>query len=441
MPTLPARPSLEHLRKQAKALRRERGIRLHLAQHELARSYGFASWPRLVRHVQAIDLDGVERALVLADPAALAPLLAEPAAVTTPVAGLPPLLTLLRRSTGAPADIRRCAELLLDAGADASSHTIEDGGDWHRSALFEAVEREDLALARLLVDRGAVPDEDAFYHACAQGGVAFLNLLHRPGFEQLVIRKLDHEDAGGLGWFLDQGVDVDALGCLHWAIGRGRGVAILQMLIEAGAGVDRPHPRTGQRPLAVAARCGHLAAYDLLVEYGATSDLDPVERAVLAVARGESARLPAAPPPMPGVPGHGSGWLLGQFALLGRTDVVRALLDGGMHVDTRGWSGFTPLDQAAMHGRTETVRLLVERGADLTDCAFDDEGPTPLDCAVWGVRNNRAADGDYAGTVALLLAAGAPTRHEPPTGDPAIDALLATPGLTLRGRATRPGPG
>jgi ankyrin repeat protein len=111
--------------------------------------------------------------------------------------------------------------------------------------------------------------------------------------------------------------------------------------------------------------------------------------------------------------------------VLGRTDVLRALLDAGMDVDTRGWSNFTPLDQAAMHGRTETVRLLIERGADLEDCAFDEEGPTPLDCALWGLRNNRADDGDYAGTVAALLAAGAPTRHSGTTGVAEVDALLA----------------
>jgi ankyrin repeat protein len=80
-----------------------------------------------------------------------------------------------------------------------------------------------------------------------------------------------------------------------------------------------------------------------------------------------------------------------------------------------------------MHGRTDVVRLLVDRGADLADCAFDEEGPTPLDCAIWGARDNRSTDGDYPGTVALLLAAGAPTSHEPPTGDAEIDALLTTP--------------
>jgi len=78
-----------------------------------------------------------------------------------------------------------------------------------------------------------------------------------------------------------------------------------------------------------------------------------------------------------------------------------------------------------MHGRAETVRLLVERAVGEVGAAFDDEGPTPLDCALWGLRNNRATDGDYPGTVAILVAADAPTRHEPPTGDPAVDAILA----------------
>lgn len=70
-------------------------------------------------------------------------------------------------------------------------------------------------------------------------------------------------------------------------------------------------------------------------------------------------------------------------------------------------------------------RLLLERGADLHDHAFDSGGPTPLDCALWGVQNNRAEDGDYPGTVQALLAVVAPTRFTPPIGDEAIEALLA----------------
>jgi hypothetical protein len=365
---------------------------------------------------------------VLDDPAALAAALREsPAVATTPIDGLPPLLALLRRSTGTPADVRACAELLLDAGADPNSHTVEWGGEGRMTALYDAVERSDLQLTRLLIEHGAEREEDAFYHACEQGDTAFLDLLHAPGLEDQVNHKLDFEDAAGVRWFLDKGVDVNANRCLHHALARGRGVGILGMLLDAGADPNLPWDRwdVGRRPLALAARCGHLAAYELLAARGATAELDPVDAAVLAVARGESTQLPTAPPPSLGNPrGNDYGWILGQFALLGRTNVVRSLLDAGLPVDTRGWSNFTPLDQAAMHGRTETVRLLIERGADVTDCAFDDHGPTPLDCAIWGLRNNRAEDGDYRGTVAALVAAGAPTRHSPPTGDAGIDALL-----------------
>ena len=70
--TLPARPSLENLRNQAKALAKRHNeadpealarvesvveaaklpLELHDAQFVLAREYGFASWPKLVEHVE-----------------------------------------------------------------------------------------------------------------------------------------------------------------------------------------------------------------------------------------------------------------------------------------------------------------------------------------------------------------------------------------------------
>lgn len=60
---LPARPSLEHLRSQAKSLlpqlkRKDRAARLADAQLAVARNSGFASWPALSRHVQ--DLRSLE---------------------------------------------------------------------------------------------------------------------------------------------------------------------------------------------------------------------------------------------------------------------------------------------------------------------------------------------------------------------------------------------
>ena len=72
MPDLPQHPSLEHLRKQAKARKGEQATTLSEAQHALAREYGFDSRSKLVHNVHAARLEGIERALVLADPDTLA---------------------------------------------------------------------------------------------------------------------------------------------------------------------------------------------------------------------------------------------------------------------------------------------------------------------------------------------------------------------------------
>jgi ankyrin repeat protein len=432
---LPDRPNLEHLRKQAKSRRREQGTTLAGAQYELAREYGFPSWPRLVRHVQALGLEGIERQLAVADPEGLeAALAAHPAAVHEALDGLVPLLYLLRRSMGSGADVRACARLLLDAGADANAftHEVEEGGDWDFYAVRSAVDRDDAALIELLIDHGAERDEDALYHACEHGGTALLEALWKPGAEAYVGHKVDFEDLDGLRWFLDRGADVNERCCLHHAIARGRSLRFIQLILDAGADIDRPWTfwDVGRRPLALAARCGHLEAYELLESLGATAELDDVDRAVLAVARGESVALPRARPPALGNPETDDyGWIVGQFALLDRTEIVRALLDAGWDVDTRGWSGFTPLDQAAMHGRRVTSELLIGRGANLADRAWGGRGPTPLDCAIWGIRNNPAHDGDYVGTVEALAAAGAPTFHRPPSADPAVDRVLERYGI------------
>jgi hypothetical protein len=53
--SLPAAPSLEQLRKQAKDLARARGGKLSEAQVAVAREYGFASWPRLKGYVERVN--------------------------------------------------------------------------------------------------------------------------------------------------------------------------------------------------------------------------------------------------------------------------------------------------------------------------------------------------------------------------------------------------
>ena len=53
MSELPARPSREHLRKQAKRLARDKSLGLAEAQRTLAVDYGANSWAELMRRVDA----------------------------------------------------------------------------------------------------------------------------------------------------------------------------------------------------------------------------------------------------------------------------------------------------------------------------------------------------------------------------------------------------
>jgi hypothetical protein len=55
---LPARPSAEHLRKQAKRLAREHSMRLAEAQRLLANQYGCRTWAQLMRYVTHADASG-----------------------------------------------------------------------------------------------------------------------------------------------------------------------------------------------------------------------------------------------------------------------------------------------------------------------------------------------------------------------------------------------
>src|SRR4051812_10227251 len=68
---LPERPNLRHLRDQAKDLIRS-GVAATLAaaQLQLARNYGFPSWPKLKQHVESLEKAGeLRQAIDRNDPA------------------------------------------------------------------------------------------------------------------------------------------------------------------------------------------------------------------------------------------------------------------------------------------------------------------------------------------------------------------------------------
>ncbi len=118
MPSLPPRPSREHLRKQAKSLARERATGLAAAQHALAKEYGFPTWATLMRHVANVR--------------------GEDAAPRSP------LFAAVRAG-----DVDAVRELLA-AGANPR---IDDGRE---TPLHAAARRGPLALVEALIEGGAL---------------------------------------------------------------------------------------------------------------------------------------------------------------------------------------------------------------------------------------------------------------------------------------------
>lgn len=168
---LPLRPDLDWLRKAAKErlveLRRaDAAAKLHHAQLEIARDYGFASWRALKIHVDAVSLDGQVLAATLAG------------------------------------DADALARLL-----DAHPAKIAVTGDrWNRPLLHLASERGHLSCVEALLTRGFDVDlRDRLDHATALHWAAYAG--RRPVAERLIAAGADVEGAG----------DAHGLGVIGWA--------------------------------------------------------------------------------------------------------------------------------------------------------------------------------------------------------------------------------
>ena len=145
---LPQRPNLDHLKKQAKdalnlVQRHKPGWKLADAQHAVARGYGFASWPKLKAHVDAVQ--PVDRSLAAvrtaADPGD--GVQDTPSIVVIWIASTnPPHSVILK--VAAAGDIITITQVALDASgrevaatmtlrADGVDHPSERGGEIARS--------------------------------------------------------------------------------------------------------------------------------------------------------------------------------------------------------------------------------------------------------------------------------------------------------------------
>lgn len=172
---LPARPNLEHLKKQARDLLRDRSTSTEAAQrfavagivtgdpkladalHVIAREYGFDNWPALKLHVEAASEDPLE-ALTRAIKANKAELVRDvlrrhpslKKRIDEPSPNLSFDMTALL--TAVYQQNREMVEALVEAGADVNARSRWWAGS------FGVLDMADPELAKYLIARGATVD-------------------------------------------------------------------------------------------------------------------------------------------------------------------------------------------------------------------------------------------------------------------------------------------
>ncbi len=503
MATLPAHPSLDQLRHQAKDLLRAARSgdavaaaqvaavsdrpTLSAAQLVVARTHGFPSWPALKAEVQAraASLDqlaaefcvasvrdwtgkavrllaqtpeiaghSLATALMLGDVARVRDEIArDPAAATRadPATGWTPLHAVcasrwhfldLARAPGLAATAR----LLLDAGADLNARLGASGRTPLNCATATAsggVGHE--AIMRLLLERGAVPEDDDLYltsfsdddHRCLR-----LLLDHTPDVaataEKALAAPVSTKDTEGVRLLLEAGADPNRYAddegqptsAVYAAVRADCPAELIALLVAHGADPARPGP-DGHTPQRLATIRGRTDLAGLLGGDG----LPDTTRFVGACVTGDRATaldLAAAAADLD----QAELAALVHAAEAGNEQAVSLMLDLGFPIDVRRDDGATALHAAAFAGSAPVVRLLLDRGADPE--APDGQWESPaLEWAVIGsgFRPKTSPHPDWIATVRVLIEAGASTQglslspdaQKPPS--PEVAELLRTYGV------------
>ena len=431
--------NLEQLKKQAKELVKAaragdesatdrlggREPILANAQLVLARENGYASWPALVVAAEASPDAFVHAATEGRKDRAEALLAARPEIEQDPwvrlVRGLAwdgepnrpggprgwaPLLYVCH-SVYANADLAR---QLLARGADPNATFTNEYGEM--SALYGAAGVvHDPELTRVLLEAGANPDDgESVYHSVEAASPDCLRLLLEHGAETTgtngLGHALDYDRIEPVRMLLEAGADANEGALLAHAVRRGRGPKFLQLLADHGAELDALGGETwrGDVPLRTAYAHAVLRNQadnaDLLARLGASTEVDPEDLAVAAVARGDGAPDTA----FSSDPDRQETLILG--ALEGN---LPAVVDA-VGPNYRGVVGGSPegslLHHAAWMGNADVVRELLALGADATE-ATPDPFSTPLAWAVLASQYHDDPTRDYVGVAEQLVEAGA----------------------------------
>jgi len=479
---LPAKPSLEYLRKQAKQLQRTTSLgKLADAQLALAGEYGFADWAKLKSYVITLGLPPAEAlTAAIRDQAAqrVRELLeSHPelrATINEPLPnygfGQHALFAAVQRSDRATIDV------LLDAGANIHKRT-----EWWAGG-FGVLDDCDPSLVDFLVERGAVID----VHSAARLGMiskltelvaADQNVVHAKGGDGQT--PLHFAPTVEIAQFLlDHGAEIDALDVDHestpaqymlrveqrrhyprdrqdvarYLVSRGCRTDLLMATALGDVSFVRHHldtdpacvrmsvseawfpkkdPRAGgtiyiwmlganRTAHAVARDFGHEQVFELLMER-TPQDL----KLALACELGDEttfqdylARNPDATKTL----SDEEQRKLPAAAQSNNTKAVHLMLEAGWPVNTPGEMGATALHWAGFNGNAEMTRDILRFHPDIETKSREYAG-TALSWALYASGNGYRSTGDFVGTVRALLDAGAALPPDPEALEPS-DAVL-----------------
>jgi hypothetical protein len=239
---------------------------------------------------------------------------------------------------------------LIKAGANVDLLTwirvgLVDGSSSRLSLLQLAIQKEDVDLARLLLQGGArvtgLAEALTELSACGSKRLAMVQLLLDYG--------ADVNQAGECSSFRKLPLMVAPIKCFS-----GESTSLFERLIALGADVNALSP-LDYTPLGLAAAFGDLNRCRLLVAHGADINLPN--------SRGQTPLMV----------------LLTEYVTDSAVDVVRFLLDEGADVNLADHEGETPLMVAVRDGEKELIQILLEHRADLY--AVNNRGQSALSVA------------------------------------------------------------